>query len=260
MIKKELLEGLKEKFLTYTNRFESKDIFVQEHFKVKQQHTLRVCKNIVEIGRKIGLKNDQLIIAETIGLFHDIGRFEQYKQYQTFSDFESVNHSDLSVRVIRDNNFLHLFPEKYREMICTAILYHNCPEPPENINEELCVYVKLIRDADKLDVYRVVREYEEKEESISKVLSPNEYKIPDHILNAFNRKSVVHLKPGMHKNDYLLYRVSWIFDINFQPTFQLLDQQNHLGFILNKIPKSYRLRNIHNIVKEYMMEKFFAYA
>ena len=37
-----------------------------------------------------------------IGLLHDIGRFEQVKVYDTFSDIDSIDHADYGVEILGD--------------------------------------------------------------------------------------------------------------------------------------------------------------
>ena len=50
-----------------------------------------------------------MVLAEIMALFHDIGRFEQYKQYRTFSDYRSEDHAALGVKVIKANRILNGF-------------------------------------------------------------------------------------------------------------------------------------------------------
>ena len=257
-MKREYLELLKEQFVHYTNQFKSNDIFVQQHFEVKQKHTFKVCENIVLLGQKAGLDDHQLMVAEIAALFHDIGRFEQYNQFHTFSDMESVNHAELGVQVINQNNFLKNLPDKEKKQVIQVILNHNIPFLPNDLDEEVLLLSKLLRDADKLDIFRVVMEYDLKESDFQ--VDESLYKIPDEILNAFNRRKIVELDYAKSKFDFFLLRTSWIFDINFQTSFQIIDQKGFLNYFLNQIPKSYRLMNIQNTVKEYMLEKIFTYA
>ena len=258
MIKREYLEQLRKEFVHYTNQFTSNDFFVQRHFGVKQEHTFRVCECIVEIGKRLELNEDQLLIAETIALLHDIGRFEQYKQYQTFSDFESTDHATLGVQVINELGLLNDIDPNTKSLVTKAILNHNKPVLKDD-KDDVTFYSKLIRDADKLDIFRVVKEYEQLESNLG-VQDDKKYKIPDFILNAFTRHQTVSYKDVKSRNDMTLLRVSWIFDINFHPTFQLLDQRDYLNHFLNLIPKSYRLINIQEIVRNYTVEKIFSYA
>ena len=59
---------------------------------LKEKHSLRVCNEILNIGKNHNLTDNNLRLAEAMALFHDIGRFEQYTRYQTFVDKKSENH------------------------------------------------------------------------------------------------------------------------------------------------------------------------
>ena len=56
-------------------------------------------------------------LALLCALFHDIGRFEQLKQYDTFLDHKSVDHASLSCRVLRENHVLDRLPETDTEAV-----------------------------------------------------------------------------------------------------------------------------------------------
>jgi len=60
-------------FKEYVNKFypEDKNKKVIEIINLKKEHTFRVCKEIVKIGRELGLFLPQLYLAEVIGIFHD---------------------------------------------------------------------------------------------------------------------------------------------------------------------------------------------
>lgn len=254
-----MLEDLKAKFLEYTRQFHSNDCFVQKHFNVKKEHTFRVCENIVDIGRKIGLENEDIKLAELIALFHDIGRFEQYRKYQTFSDAESENHSDLGIHAINKNNIFEGIDENTRNFVFQVIRHHNIPYLPAGLNKKLEMFSKLIRDADKLDIYKVIIDYDLENPMINNALS-DKYLISDEIYSAFVKRHIVELENARSGFDYFLLRISWIFDINFQPTFNSLNQRKYIGQLFKRIPGSYRLCSIQDIVKEYFMERIFSYA
>ncbi len=96
--------------------------------------------------------------AEVIGLFHDLGRFEQYTQYQTFDDNKSLNYALLGVELLQQNALLTEFPSEIQDLICTAIEYHNVPQMPDGLEGNPKLITQLLRDADKVDIYRVVPE------------------------------------------------------------------------------------------------------
>ena len=94
------LNFFKKWFSDYCKSFYSSDIEDQKNIYLKEQHTFNVCKNIIEIAKGLSLSNDQIILAETVALFHDIGRFPQYAKYKTFRDSISVNHGLLGAQTL----------------------------------------------------------------------------------------------------------------------------------------------------------------
>ena len=103
----------KKWFLDYVDQFSSPEVFIQENIKLKIEHTARVCENILLLAKaeKVGEEGSRL--AETIALFHDLGRFEQFMKYRTFKDSESENHALLGVKILKNTGILsHLSTER----------------------------------------------------------------------------------------------------------------------------------------------------
>jgi HD-GYP domain-containing protein (c-di-GMP phosphodiesterase class II) len=63
-------------FRDYANQFFSAKQDIQIMIELKSKHTLRVCNNTSLIARSLGLCKEDLFLAKTIAIFHDIGRFE----------------------------------------------------------------------------------------------------------------------------------------------------------------------------------------
>ncbi len=154
-------------FRNYVRDFYSEDQKTQRNIRLKEGHTLRVCKEIVRLGKALKPNNNalRLELAETIALFHDIGRFEQFKTYGTFDDRVSENHATLGLKVLKATDILNRLTETERTIVYKAIEYHNVRKLPdyadedENKNPDWLLYSKLLRDADKLDIWRVVTDY-----------------------------------------------------------------------------------------------------
>jgi putative nucleotidyltransferase with HDIG domain len=106
MISKKSLNELKAWFSNYVRTFYDENPEVQQNIVLKEEHTLRVCSEIVAIGQDLELNQNELRLAEIIALLHDIGRFEQYRNYGTFSDSRSENHAELGVKIIEREDLL----------------------------------------------------------------------------------------------------------------------------------------------------------
>ena len=75
----------------------------------KFEHSYRVMKLSEDIAKSIGLKKDDVYLAALIGLLHDIGRFEQWTKYQTYSDSETFDHSSYAVKLLFDEGLIKEF-------------------------------------------------------------------------------------------------------------------------------------------------------
>ncbi|MEI3508262.1 MAG: HD domain-containing protein [Bacilli bacterium] len=74
---------MNEEFKRYVSNYNIND----KAIKMKYNHSLRVQKLCKEIAEKTGYSENDIKIAEVIGLLHDYGRFPQWTEYKTFNDF-----------------------------------------------------------------------------------------------------------------------------------------------------------------------------
>ena len=96
--------------------------------KLKIEHIKRVARNSKELAKTLKLSENDTLLAEMIGIFHDLGRFEQVRIADTFSDKDSkINHAEYSVKALFDNAFIRNFikEDTYDELIKKVILNHN---------------------------------------------------------------------------------------------------------------------------------------
>jgi len=222
---------------------------------LKEKHTLRVCQEIVRIGKELGLNLPQLFLAKTIGLFHDVGRFEQYEKYGTFRDAHSENHALLSVKTIKREKILQHLPLNIQEIICNAIMYHNVRLLPKGLSPEMEFYSKLIRDADKLDVFHVfVMHYERPLSSKSTI----ELDLPEGngysfaIINDILNNRISDLKLMQCKNDMKLMLLSWLFDINFLPTLKEIRKRGYVERIISYLPQTEDIQKVKRHLEKYL--------
>ena len=112
------LEKCKDEFLKYTEKYNLSN----EKLKRKQLHSLRVMKKSRIIAQSLKLSEEEIQIATLIGLLHDIGRFEQYTKYNTFSDHNSIDHAELGIRILQENNYIknYIEDENWINIIETA--------------------------------------------------------------------------------------------------------------------------------------------
>ena len=129
----------------------------------KISHTYRVAELAERIAQSLHREDISTDFAWVLGLLHDIGRFEQVRRYGTFVDSQSVDHAEFGADLLFRENLIEAFPmndmpENWREITETAIRQHNKLSLPDNLGEPLATYAQILRDADKVDIFRVVCE------------------------------------------------------------------------------------------------------
>ena len=106
----EQIQAFRAWFDQYVKGFSSDDPEIQAGIKLKYAHTRRVCQNIFNIGKTLGLPEGDLHLAEAVALFHDVGRFRQYTVYHTFNDRRSENHALLGIKELEREQVLAGLP------------------------------------------------------------------------------------------------------------------------------------------------------
>jgi len=240
-MQKKDLDYFRRWFFEYVNRFFSPDSFVQENIELKIKHTGKVCENILLLAKSEKISEKECMLAETIALFHDLGRFEQFVKYKTFRDSESENHAALGVKILKKEKVLSRLSEEEEKLILKAVEYHNLMEIPGNIepSSKLHFFSRLIRDADKIDILRLAsEEYAEEGKHLNPALElylPDARGYSEPIVSEILNNRMAKIADMKNRNDVKLLRLSWIFDINFPETFSLLKNYGYLEAIMSSL-------------------------
>jgi hypothetical protein len=214
------LVRLKEWFTAYCRGFYTENEPDNRNFSLKEIHTHHVCENMNLLTGSLTLSSNERIIAEAIALFHDVGRFEQYRRYSTFRDDISENHAALGVKVLERGECAGKGPGKrsdepyiwqflsttYFGSLLRSMAASSCSS-------------RLIRDADKLDIWRIFVEYymQPATERASAVGLgfPDQPGCSPEVLECLERREMVNLSKLQSLNDFKLLQLSWVFDLNF---------------------------------------------
>jgi putative nucleotidyltransferase with HDIG domain len=123
---------------------------------MKIKHSIYVAREMESLACCLGLNEMQTRLAKLIGLLHDVGRFQQFGLYGTFVDTEAVDHGEMGSHIMREEGVLDGIGADTQILIERAIRHHNRARLPEDDDAECPFFSRLLRDADKLDIYRVI--------------------------------------------------------------------------------------------------------
>jgi len=250
-------EELKKWVNQYIDSFYCDDDFVNANIELKQAHTARVCDEMLYLTNSLSFEPHQEILAQAIALLHDIGRFEQFRRYRTYNDCRSINHNELGLKIIAENNLLEDINPDDKNIIERAIEYHSLKEIPENIDSQVELYSKLIRDADKLDIYYVVIEYYKQytDEPDSFRLELELPDIPEYsseLVNSLITGERFDYKKLKSWNDMKLLQIGWVYDMNFTATFTRLKERKYIQAVADFLPDTKDIRNATQTVLKFV--------
>jgi hypothetical protein len=253
------LDRLRNWFEAYTRTFVLDDREGQKNIDLKIAHTARVCSSIVRIAEGEAQGYHETLIAETAALFHDIGRFPQYIQYRTFRDSISVNHGRLGADVLRQEHVLDHLSEEEQAAIINAVQFHNAFAVPELDNQKHVRLLRMVRDADKLDIWRIFIGFFEGDRadipSEAAMGLPDLPGYSDEVLRDIDRghtASMMHLRT---LNDFKLMLMSWAYDINFSTSIRLLAEQDYINRLSALLPRTEALSRTRSSVLSYIGER-----
>lgn len=238
------LQSLRSWFTGYCRSFYTGDAADDRNYALKEEHTGRVCENIRRIAGEAGVGADGLLLAEAIALCHDVGRFPQYRQYRTFKDADSANHAALGVSVLREEGVLDKLWQDEQDIIIRGVGLHNVFAMPEQLDPESALFLKLIRDADKLDIWRVFIDYYRL--PVAERASAVGLGFPDlpgysaDVAACLDRREMVRLSMVQSLNDFKLLQMSWVFDLNFTASFRMIRERGLMEQLAATLPAEAR--------------------
>lgn len=234
-------------FNQYVKQFDLNEKAIMRKF----HHTFRVMEYAMEITTSLKLNEEDIKIAGIIGLLHDIGRFKQWERYQTYRDKDSVDHADLGVQILKENNWIaeFVFAEDIQELVLKAVKNHNKLEV-EPMNERELLFTNIIRDADKLDILI---------ELYNQINSENPI-LNEKLIQSIEKKELCKNKDSNGTDeDHILRSLAFLFDIHFDYTIRYLQEkgtiQNKINLLETYFPNNSDVTKIKEVIQTYIEER-----
>ncbi len=249
------LEGLKRWFEAYSSGFFGPDEFVNFHIRLKREHTRRTCEEILGLARSLVLDENQKRIAEAVALLHDVGRFPQFAAWRTYNDSRSVDHCALGLETLREEKALAHLGEQEKRWVETAVAHHGKRTLPGNLNGPELLFLKLIRDADKIDIFRVVvQTYRKMKENPGGILLelPDEPTLSTEVLEAVSAGRLLGYENLKTLNDFKLCQIGWVYDINFAASLEKLQSYGRIDEIFGFLPATPEVAGVRRKIDAYI--------
>ena len=212
----------------------------------KVNHTKRVASLCERIAEGCGMNEEDAGFAWYLGLLHDIGRFEQVRIYNTFMDESSVDHAEFGADLLFREGLIHAFPldglpENGAEMMEAAIRLHNKLSLPDVLDRRTADFCRILRDADKVDIFRVIGELSFEEIAGSrKDLFSEEDGACDEVMACVTSHRCVPRNIRKNRFDCRISYGCLAFELFYETSRKIVEEQGFLSRILTETDETGR--------------------
>ena len=207
----------------------------------KYDHTMRVVILAKKIAKGLNLNDEDYELASLCALYHDIARFKQWSEYNTFEDALSFDHGNEGEIILKELGIND-------DIILKSTRVHNKISVPNEFDERTKLFCDITRDADKLDNLCI---------KFPKLDGDEE--IPNDAINSLLNKEMVKNNENYKNNKlfHLLREIGFIFDLNFKESFKIIKEdgciERRLELLNDSNIKDYE--KIKRTVNEFIEER-----
>lgn len=251
-------EHIKKTFQEYTDRYDS----ANPKIKLKIDHTYRVANLCEQIAQSLELSAAEVDLAWLSGMLHDVGRFEQLRRYNTFSDAQSIDHARFAVELLYDEGLIADYvPEisttelvadarTWRSMgganesptaqsedmplsdilqtLRIAIGEHSAYRIQKGLDERTRMFCQILRDADKVDIFWVICDTPMEEVYGFQTKDILCSAITPEVMQAFYEHHAVLRKLKKCPADYIVAHGSLTFELVYPESLRIAKEQGYL--------------------------------
>lgn len=255
------IEKAKIAFKDFLDEYEDKSDL---GFELKIIHTYHVAENAKKIAQELNLNKEDIELAELIGILHDIGRFEELKITKELNSVK-FDHAGHGSKMLFEKGMIRKFIEdnQYDNIIKRAIENHSKLEIEKDLDERTLLHSKIIRDADKIDNYRVKKD--EKVEAIfpnrvNKKEDMEESKMSDKVYNTILDKKCVDIHDRVTPLDFWVCILAFTFDLNFDVSYKIVKENDYINVLVDRFKyrdekTKNRMEKVRKIINRYINEK-----
>jgi len=257
-------------FTEYTDKYNSKD----PKIKLKIDHTFRVAALCDEIARSLDMTDEEVDLAWFIGMMHDVGRFEQVRIYNTFSDADSIDHAQFGADLLFAGDKLiesylkapiqeaereKIIDRKALDIVEVAVRNHSAYRVSSDVTDYQKLFCDIIRDADKIDILRVNTEFPLEEVYNVTTDEIKGAAITDEVLEAFYEEHAVLRKLKKTPVDHVVGHISLTYELVYPKSFEILNRQGWIfkltDFKSDNEETAEKFQDIDKHIREFLIKK-----
>lgn len=244
-------------FAAYVENYNSQD----EKVRLKIEHTYRVSELCEQIAASLNLTKEEIDLAWLLGILHDIGRFEQLRNYGTFVDARSIDHAGYGAEILFKQGKIrdYVADDAEDELLRTAVTYHSAYRLPEGLDERTKMFCQILRDGDKIDILKVNVDFPLEE--IYNVTTEELYscRVSEPVMEAFKEGHTILRSLKKTPVDNVVGHISLVYELVYPKSLELVKKQGYIKKLMDfkseDSKTEIQFKKIRNIMEQYLERK-----
>lgn len=224
-----------ELFASFAKQYDFDDPIIA----LKFNHSLQTASYCMEIASSLALSQQEQLVAFAIGLLHEVGTFDSWKQTKTYPNIP------LTIKLLFKDNLIEKYgiPKQYYKAIEFAIAQHKNheieQEPIKKYSEkfknstqvyrETILFCKILKDANTIEFFGMLKR--KVLPSISTSFSKTS--LSQSVMKSFRAESKVDLPEVKSKLDQIVFNLSLYYALYFDYSFQFCKKISFSSAILD---------------------------
>lgn len=228
-------------FEQYVRKYDMNNV----NIKARYFHSLKVMEIAKDLASGLGIfSEEEIAVCELIGLFHEIGNFSKTPNFHIDEDDDDTYEKTINIlfnkKLIREISK----DTKYDDIIKIALFAYDKNGFPNGIDDKTKHICAIIKDAHKIDSYRLFVNYPYVDTRINGY--PNSLVYED-----FKKFKTISPKMSENSSDSVLALLSNMYSFNYKYSYYLLKQNNYIAKILDSL--TFENKEIEAFFKQVMM-------
>lgn len=237
-------------FQDYVDNYNSED----EKVRLKIEHTYRVSELCECIAQSLHLDTEECSLAWLLGILHDIGRFEQLKNYGTFIDAQSIDHALYGAEILFEQGGIRAYLEDAEEdrMLRTAVAFHSAYRLPEGLDKRTKMFCQILRDADKIDILKVNVDFPLEEIYNVSTEELRSAEVSETVMEAFAEGHAVLRSLKKTSADHVVGHLSLVYELVYPKSLMIVREQGYVQKLMNFQSENLKTQRQFDQIREKM--------
>lgn len=247
-------------FADYVENYNSRD----DKVRLKIEHTYRVAELCERIAKSMECSKEETDFAWLTGILHDVGRFEQLRNFGTFNDAQSIDHAAYGADILFQEGKIRDYigeqdDKKQEQLVENVVRYHSAYRLPEEFDGITRKFCNILRDADKVDILKVNVDFPLEEIYNVTTQELRNSEVTEAVMESLKEEHATLRSLKRTAVDNVVGHISLVFELVYPESLNVVKEQGYLEKLLSFESQNQKtkeqFREVRKVMEEYLRKR-----